>query len=132
MHPKAHPVIKKERFRPLGGGRRLSYSQETDGRLLQWVKEFQASGINVTRDMLQKQALAMIQVECPDFKASSGWVEKFLVRHGISLPGSCRHVGKRLTVGFSLFMDQSATTPQCENYIEAIGGKHQSKNNAPI
>eukprot|EP00794_Sanderia_malayensis_P004592 gene4592-5195_t len=82
--------LKKERIKPSGSGRRLSYSTETDEKLLQWVKNLKDNQFNVTREMLQRQALSVIQIECPEFKASSGWVEKFLVRHGITLPGMCR------------------------------------------
>ena len=88
------PSMKKERMKPTGSGRRLSYSTETDERLLHWVKKFQENRVNVTREMLQKQALSLIQPECPEFKASSGWVEKFLVRHGLTLPGMSRTLSK--------------------------------------
>ena len=86
--------MKKDRIKPTGSGRRLSYSTETDERLLHWVKKFQENKVNVTREMLQKQALSLIQPECPEFKASSGWVEKFLVRHGLTLPGMSRSFSK--------------------------------------
>ena len=89
---------KKDKVRPTGSGRRLSYSTETDEKLLHWVKKFQENRVNVTREMLQKQALTLIQPECPEFKASSGWVEKFLVRHGLTLPGMCRSLSKYLSV----------------------------------
>ncbi len=95
---------KKERMKPTGSGRRLSYSTETDEKLLNWVKSLQDSQVNVTREMLQKQALSLIQLECPDFKASSGWVEKFLVRHGITLPGMCRSFSKYLLTYFCPFI----------------------------
>ena len=88
------PAVKKERVRPSGSGRRLSYSTDTDRKLLHWVKKFQENRVNVTREMLQRQALSLIQPQCPEFKASSGWVEKFLVRHGLSLPGMCRSLSE--------------------------------------
>ncbi|CAB3976993.1 Nucleolar 4-like [Paramuricea clavata] len=69
-----------------GGGRRLSYSPETDKQLLEWVVERSRNGLPVSREAIQTQALALVRDECPDFKASSGWVEKFLIRHKISLP----------------------------------------------
>ncbi|XP_028402544.1 nucleolar protein 4-like isoform X2 [Dendronephthya gigantea] len=69
-----------------GGGRRLSYSPETDKQLLDWVVERSQNGLPVSREAIQNQALALVRDECPDFKASSGWVEKFLIRHKISLP----------------------------------------------
>ncbi|XP_046858742.1 uncharacterized protein LOC124452203 [Xenia sp. Carnegie-2017] len=69
-----------------GGGRRLSYSPETDKQLLEWVLERSKSGLPVTRESIQSQALVLVRDECPDFKASSGWVEKFLIRHKFRLP----------------------------------------------
>jgi len=79
--------IKKEKRSPLGGssGRRLSYSSETDDKLLQWVIKEQENGTPVTKDAIQAQARHMVRDECPDFKASSGWVEKFMLRHNLSV-----------------------------------------------
>ena len=77
-----------------GGGRRLSYSPETDKQLLEWVVERTKNGLPVSREAIQTQALALVRDECPDFKASSGWVEKFLIRHKISLPTRASMLGK--------------------------------------
>lgn len=77
-----------------GGGRRLSYSPETDKQLLDWVVERSQNGLPVSREAIQTQALALVRDECPDFKASSGWVEKFLIRHKISLPTRASLLGK--------------------------------------
>ena len=77
-----------------GGGRRLSYSPETDRQLLEWVVERTRNGLPVSREAIQTQALALVRDECPDFKASSGWVEKFLIRHKISLPTRASMLGK--------------------------------------
>ncbi|XP_032234115.2 nucleolar protein 4 isoform X2 [Nematostella vectensis] len=76
---------KKEKRSPIGGGRRLSYSSETDDKLIQWVLKEQEKGTLVTRDAIQMQARNLVRDECPDFKASSGWVEKFLSRHNLSI-----------------------------------------------
>lgn len=77
-----------------GGGRRLSYSPETDKQLLEWVLERSKSGLPVTRESIQSQALVLVRDECPDFKASSGWVEKFLIRHKFRLPSRASIVGR--------------------------------------
>lgn len=79
------PPTKKEKRSPGGGGRRLSYSNETDEKLLQWVLRQQDKGTPVTRDAIQAQARLLIRDECPEFKASSGWVEKFLARHNLTI-----------------------------------------------
>ena len=79
-----------------GGGRRLSYSPETDRQLLEWVVERGKNGLPVSREAIQTQALALVRDECPDFKASSGWVEKFLIRHKISLPTRASLLGKEV------------------------------------
>lgn len=79
------PPTKKEKRSPGGGGRRLSYSHETDEKLLQWVLIQQEKGTPVTRDAIQAQARLLIRDECPEFKASSGWVEKFLARHNLTI-----------------------------------------------
>lgn len=79
------PPTKKEKRSPGGGGRRLSYSNETDEKLLQWVLRQQDKGTPVTRDAIQAQARLLVRDECPEFKASSGWVEKFLSRHNLTI-----------------------------------------------
>lgn len=79
------PPVKKEKRSPGGGGRRLSYSNETDEKLLQWVLRQQDKGTPVTRDAIQAQARLLVRDECPEFKASSGWVEKFLARHSLTI-----------------------------------------------
>ena len=79
------PPVKKEKRSPGGGGRRLSYSNETDEKLLQWVLKQQDKGTPVTRDAIQAQARLLVRDECPEFKASSGWVEKFLARHNLTI-----------------------------------------------
>ncbi|XP_065061874.1 nucleolar protein 4-like isoform X2 [Rhopilema esculentum] len=113
-------ALKKERMKPSGSGRRLSYSTETDERLLNWVKKFQENRVNVTREMLQKQALLLIQPECPEFKASSGWVEKFLVRHGITLPGTCRSINNAIAEKNNKLLDDQTTNGTTANLEPVI------------
>ena len=88
-----------------GGGRRLSYSNETDEKLYQWVMKQQENGTPVTRDAIQQQARLLIRDECPDFKASSGWVEKFLTRHNLCIQtrmSSNNPLGKKKICVFKL------------------------------
>lgn len=53
--------------------------------MLQWVIKEQENGTPVTKDAIQVQARHMVRDECPDFKASSGWVEKFMSRHNLTI-----------------------------------------------
>lgn len=106
----ATSMIGKRTRRGGAGGRRLSYSPETDRQLLEWVMERSRSGLPVSRDSIQTQALSLVRDECPDFKASSGWVEKFLIRHKISLPTRASMLGKETVVfnaGLKLWVNGS-------------------------
>lgn len=73
-----------------GSGRKLSYPSEVDEQLLHWTKTQQHRGIIVSSENLRKQALAMIQPYCPDFKASTGWLDKFVARHKLDLQSNTR------------------------------------------
>lgn len=52
---------------------------------MQWVKEEQFNGAHISPDILRKEALRLIQPYCYEFKASTGWLDKFLSRHRIVL-----------------------------------------------
>ena len=100
-----------------GGGRRLSYSPETDKQLLEWVVERSRNGLPVSREAIQTQALQLVRDECPDFKASSGWVEKFLIRHKISLPTRASLLGKCWRVVINLATPFECTDQYCFSAI---------------
>ncbi|KXJ27590.1 Nucleolar protein 4-like [Exaiptasia diaphana] len=110
--------VKKEKRSPLSsGGRRLSYSSETDDKLLQWVIKEQENGTPVTKDAIQVQARHMVRDECPDFKASSGWVEKFMSRHNLTI-ATTMSSSSAIPISYVIASPASAPSP--------IGANHSS------
>lgn len=73
----------KKRANVSGQGRPLSYSKEKDEAIARWVRSQQELGIQVTPAELTKYATSV--VDAPGFTASSGWQQKFLLRHGLHL-----------------------------------------------
>uniref|UniRef100_A0A915M057 HTH CENPB-type domain-containing protein n=1 Tax=Meloidogyne javanica TaxID=6303 RepID=A0A915M057_MELJA len=65
-----------------GGGRHMKYSQ-LDEELAIWVREKRSEKHRVSRRLIQQQALKFFvpTEEEPDFKASIGWLQKFMKRH---------------------------------------------------
>lgn len=61
-----------------GAGRPLKDS-DFDERMINWAREQRQKKIRVSRTMIQKQALIFSTNE--NFKASNGWLQKFMARH---------------------------------------------------
>ena len=78
-------TITKGKHVKKGAGRNLSYSQEIDEELLSWVLHQRDLQIGVRRQDIQFKAKAMLSERCPSFKASNGWVDKFMCRHSLSI-----------------------------------------------
>ena len=68
-----------------GAGRPLSYNEDIDMELCQWILEMRDLHLPVQRKHVQRKAMALIQPTQPSFKASAGWLEKFLKRHSLTL-----------------------------------------------
>ena len=66
-------------------GRRLSYSADKDDTIAQHVRDCQARGEKVTTQQLCAYAKNIVQGENPSFTASSGWAQRFLVRHSLDV-----------------------------------------------
>ncbi len=66
-------------------GRRLSYSAEKDDSIAHHVRDCQARGEKVTTQQLCAYAKSVVQRENPSFSASSGWAQRFLVRHSLDV-----------------------------------------------
>ena len=67
---------RKKSNRP-GQGRKLTYPEEIDDRLRQWLLEARDLQVAVSCEMLKQKARLSIRPVQPDFKCSNGWVEKF-------------------------------------------------------
>lgn len=76
---------KRGRKNKKGQGRKLSYPEELDNKVLQWVLEKRDLQLAVTTEMLQIQARLIITPVVPTFKASDGWAQKFFRRHSLVL-----------------------------------------------
>ena len=79
------PTITKGKHTKKGAGRHLSYSQEIDEELLSWVLHQRDLHIGVRRQDIQFKAKALISERHLDFKVSSGWMDKFMCRHSLSV-----------------------------------------------
>lgn len=82
---KKFPAAKKGKHTKKGAGRHISYGQDIEEELITWVLMQRDLQIPVRRRDIQLKAKALIGPEHPDFKASNGWVEKFMCRHSLSL-----------------------------------------------
>ena len=69
-------------------GRPLSYSISTDASLAEWVRQQQASGVQVSNTQLRNYARNLITKENPNFTASASWSQNFLLRHHLHLDSS--------------------------------------------
>ena len=68
-----------------GAGRPISYSEDLEDELSQWILEMRDMNLPIQRQHVQRKAKALIQPHLPSFKASAGWLDKFLRRHSLSL-----------------------------------------------
>lgn len=75
----------KPKFNSPGQGRKLSYSVEKDEAIAFHIREKLSQGEKVTMQYLCQYAKNFIQEELPQFNASSGWAQRFLIRHAIDI-----------------------------------------------
>ena len=82
---KAENVLVRPKFNSPGQGRKISYSKETDQAIAAHVREQLTRGERISIHYICTYAKAKIQAENPQFNASTGWAQRFLLRHGIDL-----------------------------------------------
>lgn len=78
-------VVTKSKFNSPGQGRKLSYSQDTDDRIAIHIRDMVTRGEKVSMHFICNYAKTIIREENPNFIASTGWAQRFLVRHAIEL-----------------------------------------------
>ena len=80
-------LVESGRRRAKGAGRKLTYGNDVDMKILQWILEKRELQESVTYEMLHAYAIQIVKEEKPDvvFHASNGWVQRFLKRHSLSL-----------------------------------------------
>jgi hypothetical protein len=73
---------------------------ELDTRLFTWFSEARAGNIPISGRIIQEKAMHLAQsLNVTDFKASNGWLQKFVARHNISfkqLSGESAEVDKEV------------------------------------
>ena len=73
------------KFNLPGQGRKLSYSTEKDESIASHIRDQLGKRERVTLSYVSNYAKSIIQEENPQFIASSGWAQRFLIRHSIDL-----------------------------------------------
>lgn len=77
--------VHRPKFNSPGQGRKISYSKATDNLIADHIRELLGKGERVTLHYLCSYAKAHIHQENPQFNASQGWAQRFLLRHDIDL-----------------------------------------------
>lgn len=71
-----------ERKRLNGGGRKLM-DESMEEALFQWIVCMSSQNFRVSREMIKRKAKELSKV--PNFKASQGWLQRFMKRKGVSV-----------------------------------------------
>ena len=80
------PAKPSQRKNRKGQGRKISYPQDLEEELVKWILEKREKlYIPVSTRMIRLKALSLIKDVKPDFKASEGWLRKFLRRNNLVL-----------------------------------------------
>ena len=71
--------------RKVGGGRKLAYDQEIEEKVIVFIIEKREHQLPVSRDSVRQYILTLTKENYPDFKASSGWLTRFMDRNDFSV-----------------------------------------------
>ena len=75
-----------KRSHKCGQGRKLTYSKELEDKLVAWILEKRETDcVAISTQVIRCKALALITPVKPSFKASDGWVRKFMKRNNLVL-----------------------------------------------
>ena len=87
LRERVDEVKGKERKRKNRKGqvRKLTYPKELDDDILKWFLEKRDLQLAVSTEMLKQHAKMVVIPVKPTFKASDGWVQKFMQRHNLVL-----------------------------------------------
>ena len=82
---KKFPTTTKGKHKKKGAGRPITYPQEREDNLIAWVLWQRDLQLPVWRQDIKLKAIALIAPDHLNFKASAGWLDKFMCRHSLSL-----------------------------------------------
>ena len=74
----------------LDRGGRKAVDSDLDDIILEWIYGRRANGLRVSQKLIMVKAKHSYDERCPEgkqdmFKATEGWLQKFMLRHGLSL-----------------------------------------------
>ena len=79
----AEDVQRHKSGRKIGGGRHLAYDKEIEQQVVIWVLEKREHQLPVSRDSVRRYILTLTKEKFPEFKASSGWMTRFMAHHNL-------------------------------------------------
>ncbi len=68
-----------------GSGRKLSYPKEIDEEIAEWILTRRDVHLPVSGELVKAKAKLLVKPYNDQFRASKGWLEKFFIRHGLTL-----------------------------------------------
>ena len=71
--------------RKVGSGRKLTYSDDVEERIVSWIMNRREQQVSVSRESIQTFAKSLVSESNPDFVASDGWLKRFMERNNFSL-----------------------------------------------
>uniref|UniRef100_A0A1X7SR78 HTH CENPB-type domain-containing protein n=1 Tax=Amphimedon queenslandica TaxID=400682 RepID=A0A1X7SR78_AMPQE len=77
-------LLKRGAHLQSGSGRKLSYPKEVE-ELVEWILVRRDCHLPVGRQMIKGRAASLIKGHNPSFKASNEWLDKFMLRNGLSM-----------------------------------------------
>jgi len=75
---------KKSRRKCLTGGGRKANNEEMEEVLFSWIADMRGQNLRVSRKMIRLKAKTIVS-DAAGFKASKGWLQRFMRRKGLSL-----------------------------------------------
>ena len=81
----AEDVQRHKSGRKIGGGRHLSYDKEIEEQVVVWVLERREHQLPISYDSIRQYILTLTKEKFPEFKASSGWMTRFMARHNLNV-----------------------------------------------
>ena len=85
MKNKKVPIAARGLHLRSGSGRKFSYPKEVDEEIAEWILIRRDAHLPVSTKLVKAKAKLLIKPHNPQFRASKGWLEKFLSRHSLSM-----------------------------------------------